>query len=192
VATAVRPAAAEPSLSADDLVRRAREGDEAAFETLYRTHVGRVHALCLRMTGDAAHARELTQDAFVRAWEKLDSFRGESAFGSWLHRLAVNVVLMDRRLAARRAEDALPDEAGEAAPPSPPASLHQAAPRHADRMDLEAAIAALPLMARQVLVLHELEGYDHGEIAAMLRIAEGTSKAHLFRARRILRGKLEP
>jgi RNA polymerase sigma-70 factor (ECF subfamily) len=144
------------------------------------------------MTGDAAHARELTQDAFVRAWEKLDSFRGESAFGSWLHRLAVNVVLMDRRLAARRAEDALPDEAGEAAPPSQPAPLHQAAPRHADRMDLEAAIAALPPMARQVLVLHELEGYEHGEIAGMLGIAEGTSKAHLFRARRILRGKLEP
>ncbi len=186
MATAVRPAAGGPILIADDLVRRAREGDEAAFEALYRAHAGRVHALCLRMTGDPAHARELTQDAFVRAWEKLGSFRGEAAFGTWLHRLAVNVVLMDRRLAARRAEDALPDEPGDVAP------LRHGAPRHAERMDLETAIRALPPMARQVLVLHELEGYEHGEIAAMLGIAEGTSKAHLFRARRILRETLEP
>lgn len=186
MATAVRPADGPPPLSTDDLVRRARTGDESAFEALYRAHAGRVHALCLRMTGDPAQARELTQDAFVRAWEKLDTFRGESAFGSWLHRLAVNVVLMDRRLAARRAEDTLPEETGAATP------LHAGAPRHADRMDLEAAIRALPPMARQVLVLHELEGYEHAEIAGMLGIAEGTSKAHLFRARRILRETLEP
>ena len=168
-----------------ETVRLAQAGDEAAFERLYREHAGRVYALCLRMAGDAAHAKELVQDVFVRAWEKLDTFRGESAFASWLHRLAVNVVLMDRRLLARRAEEPLPDEEGSqggarAAKEAPPEL----------RMDLEAAIAALPAMMRQVLVLHDLEGYQHGEIAQLLGVVEGTSKSHLHHARRKLREAL--
>lgn len=177
----------EQPLTRDDAVRRAQAGDADAFEALYREHAGRVYALCLRMTGEASHARELAQDAFVRAWEKLDTFRGQAAFASWLHRLTVNVVLMDRRLAARRAEDALPDEAAPAPVLVPAARPDQTA----ERIDLEAAIGALPPMARQVLVLHDIEGYEHREIAGLLGIADGTSKAHLFRARRILREALE-
>ena len=94
-----------PAEDLTEFVRRAQAGDADAFEAVYRAHAGRVYALCLRMAGDAIHARELVQDVFIRAWEKLGTFRGDSAFGTWLHRLAVNVVLMDRRLAARRAED---------------------------------------------------------------------------------------
>jgi RNA polymerase sigma-70 factor, ECF subfamily len=171
------------AVTTDELVRRARAGDEVAFEALYRAHVGRVYAVCLRMAGNAAEAKALTQDAFVRAWEKLGEFRGEAAFGTWLHRLAVNVVLLDRRQAARRREDALPDE--DAAPPA-----RTDAPLEL-RMDLEAAVGALPTMARQVLVLYDVEGYRHAEIGVLLGIAEGTSKAHLFRARRLLREALE-
>ena len=173
-----------PAATPDQLVQRAQAGDEAAFEALYRSHVGRVYALCLRMAGDETEAKGLTQDAFVRAWEKLGDFRGAAAFGTWLHRLTVNVVLMDRRQAARRREDALPDE-GAATPATRTAPLEL-------RMDLAAAVATLPPMARQVLVLHDLEGYEHREIGALLGIAEGTSKAHLFRARRLLREVLEP
>ncbi len=167
-----------------DAVRRAQAGDESAFEQLYREHVGRVYALCLRMSADTVAARELTQDVFVRAWERLGSFRGESAFASWLHRLAVNVVLMDRRLAARRAEDPLDDGDW-----TPPAATRDGSPLL--RLDLEAAVAALPPGARRVLVLHDIEGYEHAEIGKLLGIAEGTSKAHLFRARRLLREVLD-
>ena len=168
-----------------DAVRRAQTGDADAFETVYREHAGRVYALCLRMTANPAAARELTQDVFVRAWEKLDTFRGESAFGSWLHRLAVNVVLMNRRTAARRAEDPLEGDDG----PAPPPASRAGSPEL--RMDLERAIASLPLKARQVLVLYDIEGYTHAEIGTMLGIAEGTSKAHLFRARGLLREMLD-
>jgi len=176
----------EPAEALADAVRRAQAGDADAFEAVYRAHAGRVYALCLRMAGDAGHARELVQDAFIRAWEKLGTFRGDSAFGTWLHRLAVNVVLMDRRLAARRAEDRLEDESGRL---ERPVAAHEAPPGL--RLDLEQAIAALPPMARQVLVLFDVEGYEHQEIGAMLGIATGTSKAHLFRARRLLREKLD-
>src|SRR5205085_8196572 len=105
----------EPDIS--EAVRHAQAGDPDAFEAVYRAHAGRVYALCLRMTADGAAASELVQDVFVRAWEKLETFRGESAFGSWLHRLAVNVVLMARRSQLRRAEDELGDDDG-AAPPA--------------------------------------------------------------------------
>jgi len=165
--------------SVEDAVRRARAGDPDAFEAVYRLHAPRIYAVCLRMAGDAVHARELLQDVFVRVWEKLDTFRGESAFSSWLHRIAVNTVLMDRRLASRRAEDELTDVSAETPAAEP-----------VERMDLEAAIASLPPMARQVLVLHDLEGYEHKEVGRLLGIAEGTSKAHLFRARRLLRIRL--
>jgi len=166
-----------------EAVRRARQGDEAAFEALYREHAGRVYAVCLRLSGDPVRARELVQDVFVRCWEKLDGFRGESAFGTWLHRLAVNEVLMAFRAERRRAPAPLAEEG-----PDEPAS-HEPPPGL--RMDLEAAIASLPPGARQVLVLHDIEGYEHAEIGRMMQIAEGTSKAHLFRARRLLRERLD-
>lgn len=167
-----------------ELVRKASAGDEAAFEQLYREHAGRVYALCLRLSADSVRARELTQDVFVRAWEKLDSFRGESAFGSWLHRLAVNLALTGHRGDARRERrvrttDTLPEVAA-------PLSHGGGAD-----IDLERAIATLPPGARAVFVLYDIEGYQHDEIAAMIGIAVGTSKAHLFRARRLLREALE-
>lgn len=164
-------------------VHRAQAGDADAFEIVYRAHAGRVYALCLRMTADGVAASELVQDVFVRAWEKLESFRGESAFGTWLHRLAINVVLGSRRSAFRRGEEPLDEDEG-AAPLA--ARSHQ--PELA--IDLEEAIASLPPMARQVLVLHDIEGYEHAEIGALLGIAEGTCKAHCFRARRLLRERL--
>lgn len=169
-----------------DAVRRAQSGDADAFEIVYRAHAGRVYSVCLRMTGDSVHATELLQDVFVRVWQKLGSFRGESAFGTWLHRLAVNLILMDKRTAARRAEDTL--EKGEGIERSLPVKGEAPAGL---RLDLEQAISALPPMARQVLVLFDIEGYEHQEIGKMLGIAVGTSKAHLFRARRILREALE-
>ena len=174
----------------DDLVARAKAGDQTAFRDLYREHAGRVYALCLRLTGNASDATERTQDVFVRLWDKLRSFRGESAFSSWLHRLAVNVVLNERRTTGRRekrvtlAED--PDEA---------VGAQHAAPLHdatiVSSIDLERAIAELPDGAREVFVLYDIEGYVHAEIASLTGIAEGTSKAQLFRARRLLREKLE-
>jgi RNA polymerase sigma-70 factor (ECF subfamily) len=164
-------------------VARAAAGDRRAFERLYRAHVDRIYSLCVRMSGDRARAEELTQDVFVRAWEKLTQFRGESAFGTWLHRLAVNVVLNARKIEGRQREridgsedtlDRLPN-----------------APDHVgERMDLEAAIALLPPGARRVFVLHDMQGYRHEDIAELLGITTGGSKAQLHRARLLLRGWL--
>ena len=181
---AIAVPARRPRALTDPAVRRAQQGDADAFGQVYRDHAGRVYALCLRMSGDTVAARELTQDVFVQAWEKLPGFRGAAAFGTWLHRLAVNVVLMRWRTDGRRGETALPDD-GEAGT----VAIRDASP--ALRMDLETAIAALPPGARQVLVLFDIEGYGHAEIAHMMGIAEGTSKAHLFRARRLLREALD-
>jgi RNA polymerase sigma-70 factor (ECF subfamily) len=169
----------------DDLVARAQAGDQTAFRELYRQHAGRVYALCLRLTGDGRDAEERTQDVFVRLWDKLRSFRGDSAFSSWLHRLAVNVVLNERRTTGRREQRVLPAE-----DPDNVAGAQHAAPLHVN-IDLERAIAELPDGAREVFVLYDIEGYGHGEIAQLVGIAEGTSKAQLFRARRLLREKLE-
>lgn len=173
----------------DDLVARAQAGDQTAFRDLYRQHAGRVYALCLRLTGDGRDAEERTQDVFVRLWDKLRSFRGESAFSSWLHRLAVNVVLNERRTTGRREKRVMPAETpDEVAGAQHSATLHE---RPILAIDLERAIAELPDGAREVFVLYDIEGYAHGEIAALTGIAEGTSKAQLFRARRLLREKLE-
>lgn len=184
---ASEPGPAQPIRGVTDAVRRAQAGDEAAFEEVYRAHAGRVYALCLRLTANAADAEERVQDVFVRAWERLGSFRGESAFGSWLHRLAVNVVLGERRGTRRREQRVLGVE--------DPAALERpgggtgGAPGLG--VDLERAIAALPAGAREVFVLYDVEGYSHREIAAAAGIAEGTSKAQLFRARRLLREMLD-
>jgi RNA polymerase sigma-70 factor (ECF subfamily) len=168
-----------------DTVRLAQQGDVAAFERLYRENVDRIYALCLRMCGDSGRAQELAQDVFVRAWEKLGSFEGKSAFSTWLHRLAVNVVLGSRRAEAIRIGRVFGTDDLEAyETPTRPAD-----PGHA--MDLERAIAALPSGARAVFVLHDVEGYKHEEIAELHGIAVGTCKAQLHRARRLLREALE-
>ena len=169
-----------------DLIQRAQQGDRAAFEALYRAHAGRVYALCLRLTADRALAEERTQDAFVRAWERLATFRGESAFSSWLYRLTVNEVLLGRR-AARRREQRIVTTDDPAALERPGAATGGAG----IGLDLERAIATLPPGAREVFVLHDVEGYRHEEIAKLAGIAVGTSKAQLFRARRLLREALK-
>jgi RNA polymerase sigma-70 factor (ECF subfamily) len=166
------------------LVRDAQNGDLLAFEHLYRENERKVFALCLRLSSDGALAEELTQEVFVRAWRKLGSFRGESAFSSWLYPLTVNVALSERRSRRRRdARFVATDD---------PASLERApgAPRPEAAFDLEKAMATLPPGARAVFVLHDVEGRTHEEIAAMLDLAPGTSKAQLFRARRLLREAL--
>lgn len=164
-------------------VGAAAAGDVAAFERLYRRHARHVHAVIWRLVGGAtARAEELTQDAFVRAWQALPGFRGESAFGTWLHRLAVNVALMDLR-ARRAAEDLETDDAAFERMAEGASSRR----RSELALDLERAVATLPPRARAVLVLHDIEGWKHEEIATELGMAEGTSKAQLHRARGLLR-----
>lgn len=188
-ATAPLPAGesadASPGTHLTDDVRAAQRGDAGAFERLYRANSPRVYALCLRMTADPVRAAELTQDVFVRAWEKLATFEGKSAFSTWLHRLGVNLVLGSHRSAARH-RARLVDDGGaelEAAPTRcAPAGM---------RLDLERAIATLPEGSRTVFVLHDVEGYTHDEIARMTGRSEGTSKSLLSRARRLLRVRLE-
>lgn len=181
-AVAVRRERTPVSENDREAVRKAQTGDPDAFEAVYRAHAGRVYALCLRMSGNAAEARELMQDVFVRAWERLATWRGEAAFSTWLHRLAVNVVLMKWRSDGRHGATDTGDVIDALPARSAPEGL---------RMDLEAAIAALPPGCRQVLVLHDIEGFEHKEIGTMMGIKEGTSKAHLFRARRLLREALD-
>lgn len=174
-----------PTPSAD--LRAAQAGDGPAFERLYRTHVGRIHALALRLTGDPTGAEELVQDAFVRAWRKLTTFRGESSFATWMHRLTVNVFLLDTRGARRRALRELPSDAATDRPgPRRPAHLDDE-----DRMDLERAVARLPEGARVAFVLYDVYGYSHDEIAAMSGVAAGTIRAQLHRARRRLLEELD-
>jgi RNA polymerase sigma-70 factor (ECF subfamily) len=160
-------------------VALAAAGDSSAFERLYRAHVARVHSLVRRMLG-GDEADEVTQDVFVRTWQKLGQFRGDSSFGTWLHRLAVNVVIERRRSFAVRRGRIADDELA--------LDLASSAPPHTDlAMDFETAIETLPPGAREVFVLHDVEGYKHREIAALLDIATGTSKRQLHRARMLLR-----
>ena len=156
-----------------------------AFEQLYRAHVPRVYAVCLRMTANVTRAEELTQKTFVTVWEKLPLFRGESAFTSWLHRVAVNTVLADLRAEQRRHQRVFPTE--------DPALLETPVdpPPAGTRLDLEQAIAGLPPQARAVFVLHDVEGWQHDEIAQQLGVAVGTTKAQLHRARKLLQEALQ-
>jgi len=161
----------------------AASGDAQAFERLYRTHVARIHSLVRRMMGDE-HADEVTQDVFVRAWEKLGTFRGASSFGTWLYRLAINLILGQRAVLGKERER-LRDGEGivermVARPGTPELE-----------MDFESAIARLPDGARKVFVLHDVEGFKHNEIGEMLGVSAGTSKAQLHRARMALRQHLE-
>jgi len=194
--TAVPPANDGFDRTADTrLIERALAGDVAAFEQVYRREVGRVYALCLRMTADTQRARELTQTVFVRAWDRLGSFRGDSQLSSWLHRIAVNEVLIDARTERRRrarvvlAEDEEPtsDDSDESDRRDAPRSTGITVPVDTEsRIDLERAIGKLPPGARTVFVLHDIEGYRHEEISRMTGSAEGTSRAQLHRARKLL------
>jgi RNA polymerase sigma-70 factor, ECF subfamily len=162
----------------------AASGDPHAFERLYRGHLARVHSLVRRMLSDE-EADEVAQDVFVRAWQKLGTFRGESAFGTWLHRLAINVILGRRESLGTRRKRYVEGDAMLELVPS-----RRTAPETA--MDMEAAIGLLPDGARQVFVLHDIEGYRHEEIGEMLGLAAGTSKSQLHRARLALRRHLDP
>jgi RNA polymerase sigma-70 factor (ECF subfamily) len=168
------------------VVRRAQGRDLRAFERLYRMHVSRIHAICLRMTANITRAEELTQKTFLTAWEKLPLFRGESAFGSWLHRVAVNTVLAEQRAEYRRAQRVFAAE-----DPAVFETPSNDGPAAGTRLDLEQAIAALPPQARAVFVLHDVEGWRHDEIAEQLGVASGTSKAQLHRARKLLQEALQ-
>jgi RNA polymerase sigma-70 factor (ECF subfamily) len=160
-------------------VALAAQGDASAFERLYRSHVARIHSLTRRMLG-AHEADEVTQDVFVRTWQKLGQFRGDSAFSTWLHRLAVNVVIERRRTFAIQRERISDDQTA--------LDLATVAPARADlKVDFEAAIEQLPPGAREIFVLHDVEGYKHREIGAMLDITTGTSKRQLHRARMLMR-----
>jgi RNA polymerase sigma factor (sigma-70 family) len=177
----------ELSATEDRWVEKARAGDRLAFEQLYRSHCDRIYALCWRMCGrDKALAEDMVQEAFVRAWNKLDLFRGESKFGTWLHRLTVNVVLSDRRIRVKRLqrEQEMVD------------GVERTLIGDRDvfaglRKDLEFAISGLPERARTVLILYDIEGYRHKEISEMTGMAVGSSKAQLHRARKLVREALK-
>lgn len=164
-------------------VALAAAGDQQAFERLYRLHSARIYSLVRRMVGGDGDADELVQDAFVRAWQRLSTFRGESAFGTWMHRLTVNLVLNWQKSRNRGHklfdDDAMIDMQ----------SARRETPEAA--MDLETALKLLPKGARQIFVLHDVEGFKHEEIAEMLEITSGTSKAQLHRARMLMRRHLE-
>ena len=186
--TTAPPRRVDPDL-AEAVVRRAQEGDPAAFGELYKEHVGRVHAICLRICADRARAEELTQDVFVRVWEKLWSFRGESRFSTWLYRLAVNVAIQSARTETKQRARFVTDQSAEELesssrqPPRAELSLEV-------RIDLERAVSALPPGARTVLVLRDIEGYKYKEVAELTGLALGTVKAQIHRARRLLRERL--
>lgn len=164
------------------LIRRARKADQRAFEQLYRRYVGKVYGLCLRMTGNPAEAEDCAQDAFIQAWTRLADFRGDSSFGTWMHRVAVNAVL-GRMRKSRREQDRIRAVAEEM--DEPPAIGDSGGMR-----DLEQAMNELPSGARHVFVLTAVYGYSHEEAGAMLGIAVGTSKAQLHRAKRLLAQQL--
>jgi RNA polymerase sigma-70 factor (ECF subfamily) len=168
-----------------ELAQQAASGDIAAFEELYRRHFRRVYSLSLRMTGSPEEAEDLTQETFTHLYNKIGSFRGDSAFTTWLHRMTVNQVLMHFR--RRKSRPEFTTEEGET-----PVQIVQGTENHnrmpiVDRMILENAITKLPPGYRSVFVLHDIEGYEHGEVAGMLGISEGTSKSQLHKARLKLR-----
>ena len=173
----------DPTSQERGWIRRAQTGETSAFEALYRMHVDKVYGLCLRMTGNVAEAEDCTQDAFIQAWSKLNDFRGESAFSTWLHRVAVNTVL-GRMRRSRREQDRIRAVSDDT--PFPESVGDGGGFR-----DLEQAINELPSGARHVFVLHAVYGYSHDETSEMLGIAAGTSKAQLHRARRLLAQQLK-
>jgi RNA polymerase sigma-70 factor (ECF subfamily) len=171
-----------------ELARRCREGEAGAFEELYRSHAGRLYNLTFRMAGSAQEAEDLLQDVFLHAHRKLGSFRGESTLGTWLYRLAVNQCLdflRGRQNRMAKASSSLDEEGAEE-----PAAVAPAVPTAVSRIDLERAIARLPEGCRAAFVLHDVEGFDHNEVARMLGVSEGTSKSQVHKARMKLRAML--
>lgn len=182
-ATGTRTASSNVFADEAGWIERAQRSDARAFESLYRMHVDKVYGLCLRMTGNVSEAEDCVQEAFIQAWKKLDRFRGDSAFSTWLHRIAVNSVL-GRMRKDKREKDRIVAVAENAAPPITTGD-------NGVLRDLSEAIDRLPQGARHVFVLHAVYGYTHDEAAAMLGIASGTSKAQLHRAKRLLSQQLE-
>ena len=182
-------AASSPAHGRDEdhaLVAAASRGDTRAFEALYRRHSRRIYAVVWRLCGgQAARAEDLVQEAFIRAWQALPGFRFQSAFSTWLHRLAVNTALMELRGRSGGQDLETDDAALEWQP-----SADTAGQRTREQLDLERAVATLPERARAVLVLYDIEGWKHEEIAAELGMAVGSSKAQLHRARNLLRARL--
>ena len=164
-------------------IKRAKAADSRAFEALYRLHVDKVYGLCLRMTGNVSEAEDCVQEAFIQAWNKMQKFRGDSAFSTWLHRIAVNTVL-GRMRKSKRERDRV-QAAAEIAPP--PVVVED----DGSLRDLSAAVDRLPEGARHVFVLSAIYGYSHEEASGMLGIAVGTSKAQLHRARQMLSRQLK-
>ena len=160
------------------LIELAQAGDRNAYEQLYRANVGKIYALCLRLTGQPQMAEDMTQESFIRAWQKLDSFRGDSAFGSWLYRLSSNVAIGHLRQQNKWNMVSFDDQ------------QHQTALGLAaivdERPDIETALSKLPVQARTAVILHEFLGYKHGEIAQLMGVPLGTSKSLLFRAKKQL------
>jgi RNA polymerase sigma-70 factor, ECF subfamily len=175
--------------SADlELAQRCQQGDATAFEELYRAHAGRLFNLMARMAGSPQDAEDLLQDVFLHAHRKLASFRGESSLGTWLYRLAVNHcldVLRGRQTKMKRATDSLDDDAA-----AEPAAVMPRVPTAISRMDLDRAIARLPAGCRAAFVLHDVEGFEHHEVAEFLGISQGTSKSQVHKARMKLRALL--
>jgi RNA polymerase sigma-70 factor (ECF subfamily) len=176
----------KPEQNDVELARKSAEGDSAAFEQIYRRHFRRVYALCLRMLSDPVLAEDLTQDVFINLFNKIGSFRGESQFTTWLHRMTVNQVLMYFRKRSTRSE--LITDEGETPVQIVRGTENPDRMPVIDRISLERAIAQLPPGYRTIFVLHDVEGYGHDEIARMLEISEGTSKSQLHKARLKLRG----
>lgn len=174
MATASTDAQAEEAM----LIEQAQRSSTRAFEALYRMHVDRVYAVCLRMTGNVSEAEDCAQDAFIQAWNKLKLFRGDSAFSTWLHRIAVNSVL-GRMRKSKREQDRIMAVADDAPPKLETGDS-------GELRDLSDAVDKLPEGARNVFVLHAIYGYSHDETGEMLGIAAGTSKAQLHRAKRLL------
>jgi RNA polymerase sigma-70 factor (ECF subfamily) len=180
--------------SEDTLVQRAQRGDEQAFATLYQLHNKRVYSVCLRMTRDVAEAEDLAQEAFMQVFRNLNSFRGDSAFPTWLHRIAVNTVLM--KLRKRKSPPLLsldePVSSGSNSLKRELGKQDQSLCGAIDRIALRRAIEELPRGARQIFELHEFEGYEHHEIAELLQCSIGNSKSQLHKAKKTMRDFLFP
>jgi RNA polymerase sigma-70 factor (ECF subfamily) len=179
-------------ISEVELIERAKQGDAEAFEALYHLHKRRVYSLCLRMTANTAAAEDLTQEAFLQLFRKIGTFRGESAFSTWLHRMAVNVVLMQLRkkgLPVVPLED--PMETEEEAPKKELGAPDPSLAGSIDRLQLQRAVEDLPPGYRSIFVLHDVEGYEHNEIAEIVGCSVGNSKSQLHKARLKLRELLK-
>ena len=179
-------------LSEAEAIERAKQGDAAAFEVLYNLHKRRVYSLCLRMTTNTAEAEDLTQEAFLQLFRKIGTFRGESAFSTWLHRMAVNVVLMQLRKKGLQVVP-LDDENGgeEETPKKDYGAQDNVLAGSLDRLQLKNAIDRLPPGYRSIFVLHDVEGFEHNEIAEMVGCSIGNSKSQLHKARMKLRELLK-